>query len=192
MNSKFLNDYWPLIVAVKEGKVIQVQDPYGNWHNLPIGAEVYPDQGPCRIKPEPELVPMEEQDFPAVFWLMFEDDNESVMPTSIGQEWVVVDGVYRSYSELMSSGVKYSTDRKTWKPCSKEKKTVADIIKGKSDACIAHAHEKGIPHDTLNFTDWHSRLLEPLHTSRSLRNTPANLNSKSKARTLRTGVFTTW
>ena len=54
MNKKFLTDYWPFLVALKEGKMIQSTDEYGQWEDNPTPMF---NLGPARyrVKPEPKL-----------------------------------------------------------------------------------------------------------------------------------------
>jgi len=73
-----------------------------------------------RIRPEPELVPLEAYDIPPVCWLRIPDVDGDILVTAVYKDCVFAGhGRSQPYSEMMNW--ECSPDRINWKPCSKPK-----------------------------------------------------------------------
>lgn len=119
-----------ILTALEEGKTVElaVYSSYTlvGWNRMnnvsrwEIGAVNDPSM--IRVKPEPEYVPLEAEDIPAVCWINSHPRvHGATLVTSIGEHRIVTNGVPFYFSSLKESGYFYSEDRKNWKLCRKEK-----------------------------------------------------------------------
>lgn len=79
-----------------------------------------------RIKTEPKLVPLTQEDIPAICWIRSIGFNRAYLVTLVSNIEIVMYGDNRpitlSYDNL-TNGWEYSSDRKTWLPCHKNEDT---------------------------------------------------------------------
>ena len=84
--------------------------------------EALNDPDRIRVKPEPEYVPLEAEDIPAVCWINRRPQGEyAQLATYISSDYLTTDNKHIMYITLMREGYYYSEDRKDWKLCRKEK-----------------------------------------------------------------------
>jgi len=109
----------PVMQAFAEGKAIEYKNEAAEW--VPISNPNFlSDQDRYRVKPESKTVLWTRADVPPVCWLRHIAGGSLFAATAIWN-----DGVAHRYGDttitwtLLSREYQYSTDLKTWHPCTK-------------------------------------------------------------------------
>lgn len=127
-----MTELLPILQAYARGEAIQTrwrQTEHGaspDWWDPTSGSDLL--QGMARgnfefrIKPVPKQIPWTADDVPPVCWLRHGalDFNTHHMVVRTGQEGIILVNVGPIRWATLASHWHYSTDRKTWKPCTKE------------------------------------------------------------------------
>ena len=73
-----------------------------------------------RVRPVPKLIPLSREDIPPVCWIRSPNKDSMWLVTHTGTESVSYNFNSATYKWLFEEGYQHSTDRKNWRPCSKE------------------------------------------------------------------------
>lgn len=117
-----------IITALENGKNVQFY--YGpDWqrsslvNNQNSNTKLTEINNPAmyRVEPEPKLIPLSQEDIPPVCWVRRIDENKDDhwLVHRVKPHVIQIGSVLYNYENLFKS-FEYSTDRKNWKPCSKE------------------------------------------------------------------------
>lgn len=119
-----------ILTALEEGKTVEIAtyssytlmgwnkiDSINHWEIEALG-----DPSMIRVKPEPEYVPLDSEDIPAVCWINNQPQGAYArLVTYVSDAYLITDNKHIMYMTLMREGYYYSEDRKNWKLCRKEK-----------------------------------------------------------------------
>lgn len=125
-----MTELLPILEAYARGEVIEWRwqridsdgNTPGDWRKLPDENLLLHGGFDFRIKPVPKQIPWTADDVPPVCWLRHGalDFNTHHMVVRTGQEGIILVNVGHIRWAILASHWHYSTDRKTWKPCTKE------------------------------------------------------------------------
>lgn len=110
--------YKELKEAHAAGRDIEWLNGLGAWSHTLNPTWDYPIAR-YRIKPAPERVPLTASDIPVPCWLTEASNLESAV-IALSDDTVYTLTGWHTFVSMMEKGFQYSTDRKSWQPCSKE------------------------------------------------------------------------
>lgn len=110
--------HWPdgpedsrLVVWWSDGQVLAYSEDGSSAHNK--NKVVF-------LTPEPTQTPWEMADVPAVCWLRWLLGGKCYLVTRVEPEGIRCEDVLYTFHYMIADSVQFSTDLKTWRPCTKE------------------------------------------------------------------------